>query len=513
MKKDEIIALLQQLVDSLKAQNEDLLHQVAILTEEVSSLRQLLVEKGEQEAKQKRIIKGLSKLQANESERQNAPVPSSTEKEEGQETKPRVYEKTNHGAMRKEHYEVETVEEDVYPDDPRYDAMKARLVKTRDVIRYRLIPMRFIKTVYHVHIYSQDGEIMQGKAPDAPFLNSQYDGSFIAGMAQLRYIYSMPVERIVRYFSENGFDMDKATANGLLAKSAALFENLHRAIAMAVRGDDYKAGDETYHKVLVETKNSKGRHIKKGYIWCVEGVRIRLVYFFYHDGSRAQEVIHDYIGDSTGAFQSDGYTAYRNMEKKNVRITRLACLQHVKRKFLDCGNDFDCKVIVRLINHLYHQEHKHVIDKDGWTERKNYRWRQQYAKPTLKILRKKLDRMAADPLLLPKTEKHDAVHYMLNEWKAIENIFTRGDYHLDNNEIERLNRYVSLSRRNSMFFGSHAGAERGAIFYSLSCSCRLNGINFFEYIADVLNRFASLPPNTPIERYRNLLPDKWKESR
>ena len=236
MKKDEIIAFLQQQNQALQAQVENLTH-------EISSLRQLLVEKGEQEARQKRIIKGLSKIHANESERQNVSSPAGTTEDKEQEPRLRTYAKTNNGARRKEHYEVETVEEDVYPDDPRYDAMKARLVKTRDVIRYKLIPMRFIKTVYHVHIFSQDGEIMQGKAPDAPFLNSQYDGSFIAGMAQLRYIYSMPVERIVRYFNENGFYMDKATANGLLAKSAALFENLHKAIAMAVREDEYKAGD------------------------------------------------------------------------------------------------------------------------------------------------------------------------------------------------------------------------------------------------------------------------------
>ena len=110
----------------------------------------------------------------------------------------------------------------------------------------------------------------------------------------------------------------------------------------------------------------------------------------------------------------------------------------MKRKFLDCGEDFDCKVIVRLINYIYHQDH---------------------------------------------------------------------------NDIEKLNRYVSLSRRNSLFFGSHKGAERGAMFYSLVCSCRLNGVNFFEYIPDVINKAAALPPNTPLEKYRMLLPDKWKKNR
>ena len=84
---------------------------------------------------------------------------------------------------------------------------------------------------------------------------------------------------------------------------------------------------------------------------------------------------------------------------------------------------------------------------------------------------------------------------------------------LRDNAIERLNRYVSLSWRNSLFFGSHKGAERGAMFYSLVCSCRLNGVNFFEYISDVINKAAALPPNTPLEKYRMLLPDKWKENR
>ena len=183
----------------------------------------------------------------------------------------------------------------------------------------------------------------------------------------------------------------------------------------------------------------------------------------------------------------------------------------VKRKFLDCGDDFDAKVIVRLINFLYHKNHKHKIGEDGWTERDNYKWRQQYAIPVMHIIKKKLDRMAADNRLLPKTEKYEAVHYMLNEWDALMNTFTREDYHLDNNLVERLNRYISLSRRNSLFFGSYAGAKRSAMFYSLACSCRLQGINFFEYISDVINKAATLPPRTPLSKYRELLPDKWKQ--
>ena len=28
-----------------------------------------------------------------------------------------------------------------------------------------------------------------------------------------------------------------------------------------------------------------------------------------------------------------------------------------------------------------------------------------------------------------------------------------------------------------------------------------------------INKAAALPPNTPLEKYRMLLPDKWKENR
>ncbi|MDD7075617.1 MAG: transposase, partial [Prevotella sp.] len=118
-------------------------------------------------------------------------------------------------------------------------------------------------------------------------------------------------------------------------------------------------------------------------------------------------------------------------------------------------------LIVRLTSYIYHLDHKHSIGQNGWTEAKHRKWRKDMCKPIMEIIRKKLDRMAADKTILPKTEKYDAVHYMLGEWDALMNIFKRGDYHLDNNDIERLNRYISLSRRNSLFFGSHKGAERG----------------------------------------------------
>jgi hypothetical protein len=71
----------------------------------------------------------------------------------------------------------------------------------------------------------------------------------------------------------------------------------------------------------------------------------------------------------------------------------------------------------------------------------------------------------------------------------------------------------TISRRSSLFFGSHKGAERAAVLYTLALSAKMNHLNLFDYLADILDRTATWQPNTPLEKYRNLLPDCWQPSK
>ena len=103
-----------------------------------------------------------------------------------------------------------------------------------------------------------------------------------------------------------------------------------------------------------------------------------------------------------------------------------------------------------------------------------------------------------------------AAAYCLNELESIYNIIICADYDLDNNQIERPMRYISISRRNSLFCGSNAGAQRTATLYSLAISCRLNNVNTFAYFKDIIQRLAEKQVMTE-EQMRNLLPDKWAD--
>ena len=63
-----------------------------------------------------------------------------------------------------------------------------------------------------------------------------------------------------------------------------------------------------------------------------------------------------------------------------------------------------------------------------------------------------------------------------------------------------------------MFFGSHKGVERGAILYTIAPTCIMHKVDMFEYLTDVINRMADWQPNTPLEKYRELLPDMWEKA-
>lgn len=513
MNKDEIIELLKEQNSHYKALVDSLLAQVKELTEKIASLEEALLRKNESLGKQQRIAKGLAKLVSNKSERQDvhSDVPADEEERKRLEEERAIQRKArkNNGAKRDPHHELEIMEHDVYPDDPDFDMDKARLLteNMRTCVRYEYLPMRFIKHVYHIRTYVQEGRMFEGKTPKAAFFNSNYDASFIAGLMELRYIHSMPVERIVNYFESHGFNLKKPTAHKLLEKASGLFGNLYKCIRKSVKQDGYISADETYYRILI----GQGKGSKKGYLWVVAGMESGLVYVLYEDGSRAEAVILDELKDYTGILQSDAYSAYRKLQSDAYPgIVRIACLQHVKRKFIDCGKEPEAEEMVGLINELYRKEHEHRIGMDGWTEEKNEGYRRKYAPKILEKIDRLLKKIESLPGLLPKSNLYEAATYMRNEWEAIKDIFSYGNTNLDNNTVERLNRYFSISRRNSLFFGSHKGAERAAILYTLALSCRMNKVDLFEYLTDIIDRTAEWQPNTPLQKYRDLLPDKWK---
>ena len=73
-----------------------------------------------------------------------------------------------------------------------------------------------------------------------------------------------------------------------MEKASSLFENLYKCIQQTALSDPYKAAGETYYKILVPEKNSKGKGFRKGYLWVVVGINTRMIYLLYDDGSQSE---------------------------------------------------------------------------------------------------------------------------------------------------------------------------------------------------------------------------------
>lgn len=517
MKQNELIELLQRQNDFLQGKLDEALASVSSLTltvdelrRQIASLEDMLRGKGAELSKEKAARQAVQRLQGSASEKQagqrTGPVAPGP-----QEEKPEK-KRSNNGARRKTHPECEMEIIEVEPDSPDFDPGLAKYIGSVDVVRYEMIRMRFVKKVYKVRKYVQGDKVFNGSAPAAPLLNSQYTSSFIAGLAELRYLHGMPLENAVGYFRSQGFDLDKGTAQKLVSKTKSVLENLYKALRKAIVEDSYICGDETYQKVRLQVATPAGKKIKKGYIWVFVGMTTGLVYFFYDDGSRSAEVFEREIKSFKGAFQCDRYSGYRHIGIGELEgILRLPCIQHIKRKFLDLKDNPQAQEIAGLFGLLYHFEHKHKIGQDGWTAGQHLRWRQRYSKVMLEKIHMRLMAVKDRPGIPPDDPLLAATRHALGQWHEIPRIFASPTYRLDNNEVERINRYISLTRKR-LTIGSHSGAETAALYHSLTLTCHRCGINLFEYFCDIIDRCAAWPPNTPIEKYRDLLPDRWKSA-
>ena len=133
------------------------------------------------------------------------------------------------------------------------------------------------------------------------------------------------------------------------------------------------------------------------------------------------------------------------------------------------------------------------------------RWlRRKYSKPILKLFKRWL--LQQHSKALPKTPIGQAIAYALNHWQALNNYLREGHLNIDNNTAERSIKTVVIGREDWLFAGSAEGARKAAILYSLMETCKLNSINPYAYLKDILTR---LPP-TLSKDLRSLLPYHWK---
>ncbi|QHT67374.1 IS66 family transposase [Rhodocytophaga rosea] len=315
-----------------------------------------------------------------------------------------------------------------------------------------------------------------------------------------KFVSHLPFYRQAQRYEQLGMKIPASSLDGWFEGACALLEPLYQALRLHILASTYLQADET--PIAVLDKQKKG-DTHQGYHWVYYSPEERLVLFEYQPG-RGKDGPAKLLKNYKGYLQTDGYVAYDQFETRED-IVLVGCMAHARRYFehaLDNDKARAEKVLL-WIQQLYAVE-REAREKNLSTADR-YLLRQQKARPVMDLLGEWL--VAEHSKVLPKSAIGKAIYYLVARYNKIYLYLEDGRLEIDNNPVENAIRPVALGRKNYLFAGSHAGAQRAAIVYSLLGSCKLQGINAHDYLQDVLQRL----PNQPINQLKELLPSFWKK--
>ena len=205
-----------------------------------------------------------------------------------------------------------------------------------------------------------------------------------------------------------------------------------------------------------------------------------------------------HLSSFEGWMHADGYAGFEELYRGGD-IREVACLAHVRRKFVDVhrsqGSAIADEAIARIAE-LYAVE-KAVR---GAPPAARVRARQEHAAPVLDALEVWLAEQL--PTLSGKTPLAMAIRYALNRMPRLRPYLADGALEIDNNAAERAMRGCALGRKNWLFAGSTAGGRALAVAATLIETAKLNDVDPHAWLADTLARI----PDYKIKRVNELMP-------
>ena len=333
-----------------------------------------------------------------------------------------------------------------------------------------------------------------------PLERSRPGAGLLSHIMVAKYVDHIPLNRQESIFARSGIVLSRARMCDWIAAVCILLKPLYEALRLELIALSYLQADETTLKVQ---DPEAPKNILTGYIWGLHAPPQGLAYFEYYP-TRASEAAIELLDGFAGTVQTDMYAGYKPVLLPGT-VKRLACLAHVRRKFIEAQKAAPeaCRKVLEMIAGLYKIETK--AKSSSFEERKSMR--QKESVPLLEKLHEYLKQLEANTL--PKHALQQPVKYALSQWMEIARYVDDGMFEIDNNAMERDIRPIAIGRKNFLFAGSHEGAKRAAMLYSFFACCKLHKVNAFEWLKDVIVRVQTDRTVTAAD----LLPHRWKSSR
>jgi transposase len=208
-----------------------------------------------------------------------------------------------------------------------------------------------------------------------------------------------------------------------------------------------------------------------------------------------------------GTLITDQYAGYNGVLDAKVYPKRksAACAAHARRRFeeLSRGGSSASVVATEAMlrwSRIYRAEA--AFAEMGCEERRHAR--QVLSRPLWEEFEVWLKLQRTQ--VLDGSKIAEAIDYSLNAWKALTLHLEDGAVPIDNNLLERQIKPWKLGAKNWLFAGSAKAGQRAAVVMSLVQSAKLNGLDPWAYLRDVLARIHTHPNH----RLAELLPHRWR---
>jgi transposase len=386
--------------------------------------------------------------------------------------------------------------------EPKEDIVGAKKIgeNITEILEYKPGELYVKKYIRPKYALPEEKGIVTGELPSLPIPKGNFGPSLLAQIIISKFVDHLPFYRQVQMYKRLGMTLAESTINDGFRFSINLLESLYDRLKIKILELGYLMADETPIPVLTTDKPGSTH---KGYHWVYYSPPEKFVLFEYRK-SRGQEGPKEFLKEFSGTLQTDGYAGYNIFEQRKD-ITLLACMAHARRKFENAlTNDKQrSEHVLQEIQKLYTTErHAHLLNLNP-EERKELR--QKESVPVLQNLEKWMKEQITE--VLPKSSFGQALGYTLNLWYRLIRYVDDGRYEIDNNLIENSIRPVALGRKNYLFAGSHEAAQRAAMIYSFLGTCKMNNINPYQWLTDVLTRISDCKQS----QLDMLLPSNWKK--
>jgi len=339
--------------------------------------------------------------------------------------------------------------------------------------------------------------------------SEKYDETAGSMIALLKYGSGMPFYRLEGLQENLGMPLPASTQWNIVSEAAAIvapaYEELVRQAAQGevVYNDDTTMkilelmGKRAKAKALAEAEDAPERAkdaskrtgiFTSGIVSTKAG---RTIALFFTGRKHAGENLAEVLAHRAAALgppiqMCDALTRNVPGELKTILGN---CLAHGRRQFVDVAGRFpeECRHLLETLRDVYKNDE--VAKERNLSPEERRSFHQVESGPLMDDLKVWLLRQFEDRLVEPNSPLGEAISYMLNHWEKLTLFLRQPGAPLDNNLCERVLKRAILHRKNAMFYKTENGAHAGDLFMSLIHTCRLGGVDPFDYLT-VLQRHA-----------------------